>query len=636
MAIYYNERELKMCGINGFIDFNNRYTKGYRYNIIKKMNDRIIHRGPDDEGIYEGEWFSFGMRRLSIIDLENGSQPIFNEDKSIVIVFNGEIYNYRELKSDLERQGHRFYTNTDTEVIVKLYEEMGEESFIKLDGMFAFSLYDENKQEIYIVRDKIGEKPLYYTRGKDYFIYASELKSLKSTGLISTDIDTEALNYYFRYTYIPAPLSIYEETKKLMPGYFIRISNRGDIEISQYWDIKRRDIWRSISYEDAKRELRLRLNKSVKQRMNCDVPYGAFLSGGIDSSIIASLMTQNSSKTIDTYTIGFKEKEYDESTNAAKMARYLGTNHHEFIISYKDAIDTIDNIIEHMDEPFGDSSAIPEYLVSQFASSEVKVVLTGDGGDEMFLGYDKYLIGYYSDIYMRAPKTVRKKIVEPIVDCMSDKTVLSRKVNKVVKSAYQSKFDRRKQVMQLGFKDSEICSLLHKNYLLEQNERDLVKEYFKNAPLKSEINRTQYTDIRFVLEGDMLAKVDRMAMLNSLETRSPLLAGDIVEFAYNLPVKYKLDGRDKKKILKESFRDVFPKGYDKLPKSGFGIPLDKWFRNEMKDDITKTLNKDNLTRQEMLRPEYVEQILKEHMSGKTNRKSEIWNMYVFEKWCERQ
>ena len=623
-----------MCGINGFIDFKNRYGSDERRNIVHCMNECIIRRGPDDEGIYDGDWFSFGMRRLSIIDLETGSQPIYNSDKSIAIVFNGEIYNYKDLKKRLEDRGASFYTNTDTEVIVKLYEAYGIKSFEKLDGMFAFSLYDKREEVIYLVRDKLGEKPLYYANNCDTFLYASELKSIEKTNLIKTDIDKTALDYYFRYTYIPAPLTIYEGVKKLLPGHYMRIEKKRNVDMFQYWDIRSIDKWRNISYEDAKRELRRRLNKSVKRRMNCDVPYGAFLSGGIDSSIVTALMVRNSSKPIDTYTIGFKEKEYDESANAARMAKHLGTNHHEHIISYNDAINVIDDIISNMDEPFADSSAIPEYLVSHFASQEVKVVLTGDGGDEMFLGYDKYLIGYYSDYYMKLPQLVRRRVIEPAIKFMPDKTVLSRKVNKVIKSAYQDSFSRRNQVMELGFKQGEIDRLISPDYKVADDEIDIVKNYYNNAPLTSDLSRTQYTDIKYVLEGDMLAKVDRMAMLNSLETRAPLISSSIIEFAYNLPVEYKLDNRNKKKILKEAFHDVFPKGYDKLPKSGFGIPLDRWFRDEMRDDLEKTLNNDRIKKQGIFNADYIETILSEHMSGKVNRKFELWALYVFEKWCE--
>lgn len=629
-----------MCGINGIIDFTRRFDKSTRHELVQRMNDRIIYRGPDGEGIYDGDWFSFGMRRLAILDLENGDQPIFNPEGTVGVVFNGEIYNYRELKEELFRRGYSFLTNSDTEVIVRLFEEYGEDSFKRLSGMFAFSLYDRRREAIYLVRDRLGEKPLYWSRNEQGVVYGSELPSLRAVGLIGSEINKEALRLYFQYTYIPSPYTIYEGTEKLLPGWYAEIQRDGEIITRQYWDITKKSEYQSLSYEEAKEELRKRLRESVRLQMNCDVPYGAFLSGGIDSGIVAGLMAEQSELPIDTFTIGFEEKEYDESKNAAIMAKHLGTRHHEHILPYKEAIDVIDRIIESMGEPFGDSSAIPEYLVSKFASEKVKVVLTGDGGDELFLGYDKYLLDYYSKKYLKIPEVFRKGLIEPALTRLPDRSGISRKVNKVVQATGLRGFEKGQRLMQLGFKEVEESLLFTEEYRKENRkytDHDITREYYDSSPGSQEMERTQYTDIKFVLEGDMLAKVDRMAMLNSLETRAPILGGgEMVDFAYNIPMEYKLNGKNKKKILKETFRDLFPKGYDKLPKSGFSVPLDHWFRNEMRERLEDTLAADRIGKEGIFHSDYIRQIIDEHLSGRVNRKSELWCLYVFQRWLEKK
>lgn len=621
-----------MCGINGFIDFKQKYNNEFRHNAIHRMNNKIIYRGPDAEGIYDGSWFSMGMRRLAIIDLNSGNQPIYNEDKSIVIVFNGEIYNHRILRKWLKERGHLFQTSSDTEIIVHLYEELGVESFAKLDGMFAFSLYDLKRESIYLVRDKIGEKPIYYTSKTDFFCYASELRSIIEIGLTEKTIDKEALNIYLEYTYIPAPYSIFEDVRKLRPGYYLCISRDGIINENRYWDIKRNPKYEKISYYEAKNKLRKLLNKSVKERMDCDVPYGVFLSGGIDSGVVAALMVRNSIEPINSFTIGYEEKSYDESGNARWMAKHLGTNHHEHILSYKDCVKALSSVVGHFDEPFADSSAIPVYLVSKYASQYVKVVLTGDAGDEMFLGYDKYAVDYYANKYRHIPQLGRK-LIEKTISVIPDKTSISRKVNKVIKNAYEDVYTKRSNLMKLGFKSAELYDLLLPEYLYD-GENDIVKDYFNSAPRKSELSRTQYSDIKIVLEGDMLTKVDRMTMFNSLESRTPMLASNIVDFAYNIPNQYKLDGKNKKKILKESFTDLLPKGYDKLPKSGFGVPVDYWFRNEMKQEMLDLFSPDRLKKQGIFNPVMVAKIVNEHLTGAVNRKSELWCLFVFERWLD--
>lgn len=620
-----------MCGICGFASFKNKYLGELRHDIVHSMNNTIIHRGPDSEGIYDGEWLTMGMRRLSIIDLNTGSQPIYSNSGSVILVFNGEIYNYIELKKELEKQGYSFYTNSDTEVAANLFEEYGPESFKMLDGMFAMAIYDKRHRMLYLVRDRMGEKPLYYYADKEKLLFGSELKCLRATGMIPTDLNLPALNFFFQYTYIPAPLCIYKDVYKLLPGHYMKISESGEAADECFWKLEKNNDYASLSYEEAKEELFRRVSESVKTRMRSDVPVGAFLSGGLDSGTIVALMAKNSRTPINTYTIGLKT-EQDESHRAKRMAEHVGTNHTNFVLDYRDSISVVSDIVEHMDEPFADSSCIPEYLVSKLASAHVKVVLTGDAGDEILLGYNKYLINYYADRYLKIPRLFRKGLIEPLIGKLPDKSYFSMKVGKVINSAGEDVFQRRNRMMQLGFKNDESIKLFCDGYFDISGQR-LIAEMYDKAQ-GNDIAKTQFVDLHVVLEGDMLAKVDRMSMLNSLETRTPLLANDLVEFAYSLPDGYKLSGRITKRIMKDTFKDLFPEGYEKLPKGGFGAPVDEWFRNEMRAELLDLTSEARIRRQGMFEYDYLNGIVKEHLTGKVNRKVELWSMYVFQKWCE--
>lgn len=622
-----------MCGICGFANFKKQYSGEVRHDIVHSMNNTIIHRGPDSEGIYDGEWLTMGMRRLSIIDLSTGNQPMYSISGSKILVFNGEIYNYIELRKELEKKGYSFKTSSDTEVVANLFEEYGTVSFEMLDGMFAIAIYDADQKKLYLVRDRMGEKPLYYYIDKDKLLFGSELKCLQTTGMISNELSLAALNFFFQYTYIPAPLSIYKNVYKLLPGHYMTISESGEASDKCYWKLEKNKDYASLSYEEAKEQLFQRVNESVRTRMRSDVPVGAFLSGGLDSGTIVALMARNSQMPINTYTIGLNT-ELDESQRAKRMAEHVGTNHTNFVLDYRDSISVISDIVEHMDEPFADSSCIPEYLVSKLASNHVKVVLTGDAGDEMLLGYNKYLIHYYADKYLKIPKLFRKGLIEPIFDKLPDKRYLSMKVGKVIKSAGENTFQRRNRMMQQGFKDEESIKLFSERYF-DTSGQKLISEMYEKA-CGSDIEKTQFVDLHIVLEGDMLAKVDRMSMLNSLETRTPLLANALVEFAYSLPVDYKLSGKITKRIMKDTFKGLFPEGYEKLPKSGFSAPVDEWFRNEMRNELLDLTSEARIRRQGIFDFNYLNTIINEHLAGKVNRKTEIWSMYVFQKWYDMQ
>ncbi|MDP4181994.1 MAG: asparagine synthase (glutamine-hydrolyzing), partial [Bacillota bacterium] len=504
-----------MCGINGFIL---KELASNDENLIKinMMNSCITYRGPDSDGVYTDPQASLGMRRLAIIDLNTGKQPIYNEDGTKVIVFNGEIYNFQGLRDELLARGHEFKTKSDTEVILHSYEEYGVDCLKKLNGMFAFAIYDIVEKELFIARDRAGEKPLYYYKDDDRFIFGSELKSIIRTFNIKKEINLTALNQYFSLTYIPAPLTIFNDINKLEAGSFILYKN-GNLRIERYWDIevdRNHDIINS--YEECSRKLRDALFSSVEQKMISDVPLGAFLSGGIDSSIIVGIMSNLSNKPIETFTIGFKLKEFDESDRAQIVSSKNRTNHHVHFLDYSDAVVELENILDTFDEPFADSSAIPTYFVSRFAKEHVTVVLTGDAGDELFAGYSKYMVNYYTDKYNKVPKFLRKNLIERLVYNMPDKGALSRKARKVIESSEKDTFQKRRELMFLGFNEDRIKRLL-KNKYIKPNSYDIIANaYTKNEEL-DELTKTLYTDFKIVLEGDMLVKVDRMSMLNSIE-----------------------------------------------------------------------------------------------------------------------
>lgn len=623
-----------MCGINGIIDYHKHYLMEERNKLVHQMNEKIIYRGPNMEGLFDSEHVTMGMRRLSIIDLSTGRQPIYNEDKTLAIVFNGEIYNFKRLREELIQKGHQFYTSADTEVIVHAYEEFGNQAFDRLDGMFSFAIFDSRQNKVVIARDRMGEKPLYFYYNEDYFVFGSELKSLLSTGIVPKVIDKKALNQYLQLTYIPAPLTIFEHVKKVKPAHYMEITLDGAVTEHNYWNYpKTKFSEKDLSYQEAKNKLYTLLEQSVKDRMVSDVPLGAFLSGGIDSSIIVGLMSKLSEQPVETFTIGFDEKEYDERDRAKMVADLNKTNHHAKVLDYKDALSLINHILMKMDEPFADSSVLPSYFVSEFAGEHVKVVLTGDAGDEMFMGYSKYLIDYYSRKYKKVPKFLRKGIIEPVVYHLPDNRAITRKIRKVIDNAEKDLFEQRKALMSLGFKKQERKQLLQDSYY-DETCMEFLKDIYEENSQDDEVSKTQKLDARVVLEGDMFTKVDRMSMLNSIETRTPLVSRDIVEFAMQLPSSYKIKEKNLKRILKDAFVDILPENFDKYPKSGFAVPLDYWFRNELKEELTNLLNEEVIKNQGIFDYEYIHTIIEEHLSGRKNRKSELWTLYVFEKWYQ--
>lgn len=622
-----------MCGINGIIQFRHTFKKEEITHLVHEMNEKIIHRGPNAQGIFADENCALGMRRLSIIDIQGGIQPIWNESHDKLIVFNGELYNYKLLRKQLEEKGHIFSTNSDTEVVLHGFEDRGTKFLKEMEGMFAFAIYDVLLKKWTIARDRVGEKPLYYFRSKELFIFASELKSILSTGIVKREIDRDALSIYFQLTYIPAPKSIIKDVYKLKPATVLSIDHSGNIHEEKYWklDIDQED----AEYQDytiCKKKLREALFASVEQRMISDVPLGAFLSGGFDSSIIVGIMAQISKDPVNTFTIGFKEKQYDESPLAQLVAEKHNTNHHVLMLDWDKVFEDLDELLNNMDEPFADSSLIATYVVSKMTKEYVTVALTGDAGDELFAGYDKYLISYYGELYKKIPMIIRKTLIEPGIKTLPVYSNLSRKANKVINAENLDIYEQRKQLMCLGFKATELKQLMKNGMVDPMNFIEDEYKYLKN---RDEQLRTQYVDFNIVLEGDMLAKVDRASMLASLETRVPLLDSRVIELAFKMPTEFKINKKNRKIIWKDTFKDLIPEELFHAPKHGFRVPIGKWLATSLKEQLYKYIAPDFIQEQRLFSEAYIKQLVEKHISHKENRYSELWTFFVFQQWYEK-
>jgi asparagine synthase (glutamine-hydrolysing) len=617
-----------MCGITGFVRTNQDPDDP---KLIRSMGDAIAHRGPDASGEYVDDFIALGHRRLSIIDLSQaGNQPMFSVDNNLVIVFNGEIYNFIEIRKELDRSGHIFRTKTDTEVILKLYEIYGKDCLSRLNGMFAFAIWDRIEKKLFLATDRIGKKPLYYywdNRGS--FCFASEIKSLLKIPYIDRVIEPTALVDYLKYLYIPAPKSIYKNIYKLPPGHCMEFGIGSKIIIEQYWDI---DFSKQLNCTDkqAADGLYDLLRDSTACRMIADVPLGAFLSGGIDSSGVTALMSKIDDNPVKTCSIGFSDKEHDETPFAKKIAELYKTLHKEYFVT-DSLVDTVKILYRFFDEPFADSSAIPTYHVSRLARKSVTVALAGDGGDENFGGYEKYLKDIYENQARRYfPRTLLQLLL------------------KVSKRRHNS-FWRKTGTLCRGalldpalsfyatntFIDDEqlqrLLSISMNNLTQGYRPSDLVTHYWDKVRGADVVTGMLYTDLKTYLPGDILVKVDRMSMAHALEVRAPLLDYRIIEYAARLPSKMKIRNKQQKYILKKSLSRVLPKSILYRQKHGFTVPLDSWFRKDLRD-LAYTM----LFESEDLIPyfsiEYLKQIWDEHQTGRNNYGTLLWSVISFALW----
>jgi len=623
-----------MCGINGIIS---RSLKNDLKKNINMMNNKIIHRGPDDSGHYidtvGGKNIALGMRRLSIIDIDNGKQPIVSDDGNLVLVFNGEIYNYLTLKNELELNHQvEFITSSDTEVILKMYEIYGQESFSKLDGMFAFSILDKNISKIFIARDFFGEKPLYYSNNSYGLVWASELKSVFCC-IDKPKISMKGLELFFKLNYIPAPYTIYDGILKLEPNNYIEFDIEKNllniIPIHVENKTKKHNL---ISFNSAKMVTKDLIKESVFSRSVSDVPIGTFLSGGVDSSIVSYCLAKNLDKRINTFSIGFENKKFDERNKSRIVSKLINSKHHEIIINENSLLEEIDDILNNFDEPFGDASALATFLVSKQTSNYVKVALTGDGGDEVFAGYNKHYMSlinnrYTSLISSRLHNNLQIPLRKLLVT-KNDNRGLRFKLRKTLDSLdYNGNFYWN--IISLGFQEKEVEKLL-----IRKQQKDSLN-YFKNKLNgfdKDDLFGIRMIDKIVSLEGDMLAKVDRTSMLSSLECRAPFLNKKIWDFTNSLPDNYLINKGSKKFILREAFKEHFPDGFLNKSKKGFGVPVGDWLRGVLRKEFISYIDKDFIKEQGIFNYEYISKLVDNHLSGKEGPTFKIWPFYCFQKW----
>lgn len=623
-----------MCGIAGFTRF---FDSTGDLSDLVKMGDRIAHRGPDAHGEYLDDGIGLCHRRLSIIDLSSaGNQPMFSEDGNLVIVFNGEIYNYLELRKELEKKGYKFKTKTDTEVILALYQFEGPHCLDKLFGMFAIALWDKRKQELFLARDRIGKKPLYYYHNHKQFIFGSEIKSILEVETVPKEIRSDAIYDFFVYQYVPESKSIFKNIDKLKPGHYLTINKNG-IDIKQYWDVSFKA--QSTSGEDEISEGLLDvIDTCTKQRMISDVPLGAFLSGGVDSSGIVALMANNSQKPVVTCSIGFDSKKYDEIQYAKQVADQYHTVHHELTVK-ENILDNLEYIAGFFDEPFADQSLVPTFFVSQLAKTKVTVALAGDGGDENFAGYSKYSVDKIeNNLRNKIPGCIRENLFPPFVDPLQHSNIraLNRAgtlLNAVCKSPAEGFY-----LTNTFMTDSMWSRLANDNLKREidgYHPSIQAMEFYNTADADDHLSRVLYTDIKTYLVSDILVKVDRMSMANSLEVRAPILDHRVVEYAANIPSSLKLKQNEKKYILKKTFASLLPSDILYRKKMGFSVPLAHWLRNELKATAEEKLLKSENGLSNYFKPAEIKNIWLEHQQGVNDHSTALWTLLMFEFWWQK-
>jgi asparagine synthase (glutamine-hydrolysing) len=601
------------------------------------MCTAIKHRGPDDDGFYFNNSVGLGMRRLAIIDLKSGQQPIHNHDRTAWIVFNGEIYNYRELRDKLEKLGHSFYTNSDTEAIVHAYDQYGADCPNHLRGMFAFAIWDERTEGLFIARDRVGKKPLLYAQVNGQLIFGSEFSALLQHPDIPKDVDFEALNEYLSFMCVPAPRTAYQSIKKLEPGHSLRY-RKGELKIERYWqpDFAKK---LEISEEEAGERTIEILREAVKVRLMSEVPLGAFLSGGIDSSAVVALMAEASSTPVKTFSIGFEEQDFSELHHARRVAEHVGADHHEFIVR-ADALEVLPILVEHYGEPYADSSAIPTYYVARETRKHVTVALNGDGGDESFAGYERYAAMRLAERYHRIPAVLRESVVRQAIELLpasETKRSRIRDVKRFIQAASLPKVER--YLRWVSVFDSEAKQDLFTENFARQTEglsmAAKLDPWFARANGSGIVDASLLTDIMTYLPNDLLVKVDIATMANSLEARSPFLDHHVMEFAASLPEKYKLRGLTTKYLLKQVLRKLLPAENLDRRKMGFGVPIGHWFRAQLQPFLRETLLAEASLNRGLFRPEAIKRMVELHTRGERDFSAQLWTLLMLELWFQR-
>jgi asparagine synthase (glutamine-hydrolysing) len=626
-----------MCGICGIVYAD--AARRVESELVQRMCAAIVHRGPDDVGYHLDGPVGLGVRRLSIIDLAGGRQPIRNEDGTLHTVFNGEIYNYRELRSGLEQRGHSFRTHSDTEVVIHGYEEDGAACLDRLRGMFAVALWDSTQRSLLLAVDRFGIKPLYYSVTPERIVFASELKCLLRAGLVDRELDFDALAEYFTFNYVPPPATIFNGVHKLAPGSLLRWTPGGAAVVRQYWELPRARVDDSRGPAETRQLLRSALADAVRSHLVSDVPVGAFLSGGIDSSIVVALMSEATDR-VRTFSIGFSDPRYSELDRARIVAQHYGTEHHEAILE-PDAVDLLPRLVGGFDEPFADPSALPTYYVSKLARESVKVALSGDGGDELFLGYPLFHGLELSRHAERVPAPLRRAMAALPRLLSTSNTSWNDRLQLVAKRTADTMLPPdqafRRKLTATGL--ARINPFLSSELRRELDLRDpfaivdkWLSRYASNADAHP-LDRFIHTGLQVSLPGDMLVKVDRASMANSLEVRVPLLDHVLAEHVATIPVARRMPRWRLKGLLKETMSDTLPAEILDQPKRGFNVPLAAWFRGDLKDFALDVLTSAEARRRGFLDTAAIESLVREHYRGTTNVGPVIWALLVFELWC---
>jgi asparagine synthase (glutamine-hydrolysing) len=615
------------CGICGFVGLEDKQ-------LLSRMSEVTRHRGPTHTDFFIDREVCLGCNRLSIIDLSNGNQPIHNEDQSVQVVFNGEIYNFVELRAELEMRGHSFYTRSDTETIVHGYEEWGEAVLAHLRGMFAFAIWDSTKRKLFLARDRFGKKPLYYAKIDGTLFFASEMKSLLQYERFPREVDDSLLDYYFTYLYVPSPLCFFRAARKLPPGHYLTYE-KGDIRVKEYWDLAFLPKIEDLGEEAAVDHLYDLLLEAVKVRLRSDVPLGAFLSGGVDSSIVVALMRRAGAEKVRTFSIGFHEGYYNELPYAKEVAEFLSTDHTEKIVE-PDVISLLPKLLWHFDEPYADSSMIPTYLVAEETKKDVTVALTGDGGDEIFVGYPTLSDPKIYEYYKRVPRPVRRAGVRAIaaVPIQSKWTMMARRA---LIMDYDDQSNEYRYFLRMShFETARLRKLYSQRYRDDHeasNPELYLKPFFEKAAGLEYIEATDYVTIKTYLPEDILVKVDRMTMAVSLEARSPFLDHKVAEFVARLPVDVKMSGNQLKGLLKKTANryKLVPNSTLKREKHGFGAPIDYWLRGQWKDIASSILTTE---RSKAIRKYFDKTEISKMLSNPLANRDRLFSLISFALWRE--
>ncbi len=602
------------------------------------MARAMAHRGPDDEGIVSLPGVGLGSRRLSIIDVEGGHQPIASEDESVWVVLNGEIYNYRELRAELESRGHRFRTHSDTEVLVHLYEEAGEDFVQRLNGMFAFAIWDVRARKLLLARDRSGIKPLFYTVVDGTLAFGSELRTIIAWPRLEPTLDPTALAQYLLFEYVPQPLTILRDVRKLPPASVLSFSS-GSLSIRPYWEVtlEQSETGSVPSEREAAELLKERLREAVRLELVSDVPLGVFLSGGIDSSALAFAMSQEAPGQVESFAIGFENRSFDESRYARLVAKHLGTNHHEMTFTSRELLDLVPRLPDLVDEPLGDSSVLPTHLLSSFARQHVKVALGGDGGDELFAGYSTLQAHRLSGYYNLLPQLFRQRLVEPVVRRLPvsmNNLSFDYRAKRFVASAALPAGERHQRWLG-SFLPEDLPDLLGEGASGWQSPLEPMHRHTSACSARDPLNQILHLDMKMYLEGDILPKVDRASMACSLEARVPLLNNVLVDYVTHLPVGLKLHGFTRKWLLRKALEGALPDEILRRPKKGFNIPVALWLRSDLREMMLDTLSPSRLRQNGWLSERAVQNLISDHLAGRGDNRKQIWTLLVFSLWADK-